>query len=387
MSKILSHHLNIVSGAESSFLDIIKDKGYEINFLSENCFTVKFNNLFLTAFPNGDIKFSSIECNAHEKFYILDKECEIFLNESIKRKYAKNYELIINNNKLQILLNLKVITPSFLPFGKYNSYSNTIEYVTLHETIKITNSKTLIYFCVYGDEKYYECFFLALTSLIQKGKYEGDVLIKTDNPDKVKNYCKNFKNNFYISNVIESLGIFNRYVLDEPYLSNYSKIIYFDSDILTTNPIEYFLKNIDKEKSDFLIYKEFPKSYEAECINRGSPWFGLDLLKNVHSIKEHHVLNSGFFIINNLDAIKPVFKKVLDYRYFEDIYGDQPFLNLALYNLDIIIKKLEYDDEISFCRSYVEAISNIDKTLIHFNSGVGNLSKLELMNKVWEKLI
>lgn len=96
--------------------------------------------------------------------------------------------------------------------------------------------------------------------------------------------------------------------------------------------------------------------------------------------------NSGFFIINNLHVIKPIFDRVIEYRQFETNTGDQPFLNLALYNSKIDIRGIEKNDGLSFSRSMTQSFNALDEIWVHFNSGVGNLSKLKLMESFYRKL-
>ena len=144
--------------------------------------------------------------------------------------------------------------------------------------------KQIIYFCIYGKDEYYQCFELALESLIMLGGYTGDILIKTDNETKVRSISKKYSNRFYFSNIDEKLGIFNRYWLHEEILKNYDSIAYLDCDILTIDLVDKVLYSF-QEKGDFLAYIEADnKTYIKEHANRYS-WWGANYLTYNGTIK------------------------------------------------------------------------------------------------------
>lgn len=77
----------------------------------------------------------------------------------------------------------------------------------------------------------------------------------------------------------------------------------------------------------------------------------------------------------------------MDYHIFEGYCGDQPFMNLALYNEhNINIIPLKRGDGLDFSKSHEQTMLHIEKTLIHFNSGVGNESKLYLMQEAFNTI-
>lgn len=376
---LYSHHLNILGNIYNQLWDFLEDTNYKLEIISENCFSIKNEEKYLTAFPNGRLDFYAEKCRDWEKFYILDFDALKFIKNIIKQNdFIDDYQLTIHKNKLHVQLGYDIITPSFFLSGFFSSTNNFSEYTTLQKTTRILKIKPLIYFCIYGNDEYYQCFDLAIKSLIEFGDYKGDILIKTDNVEKTKSYLSHYNNNFFYSDYDKKLGIFNRYLLNENILENYSSILYLDSDILTINPISKTIQDFSK-KFDFYIYSEFTEDEKDNYIKIKSPWFGLDLISDFSNIKNPHVLNSGFFMINNLEKIKPVFEKVINFKKFESKYGDQPFLNLALYNSQLQINKIENDNILSFSRSKFELYNNLDKVFIHYNSGVGNISKLDLI--------
>lgn len=220
------------------------------------------------------------------------------------------------------------------------------------------------------------------------GGYTGDILIKTDNETKVRSISKKYSNRFYFSNIDEKLGIFNRYWLHEEILKNYDSIAYLDCDILTIDLVDKVLYSF-QEKGDFLAYIEADnKTYIKEHANRYS-WWGANYLTYNGTIKldDYFMYNSGFFIINNLDMVLPVFQRVIEYRQFETNTGDQPWLNLALYNSNLNIYGIPKNYKLSFSRSMVQSHEALDQVWIHFNSGVGNISKLNLMQSFFRRLL
>lgn len=395
MVTIYTHHLYTLSDSDN-FLKSLSE--YEISFFSENCFSVKNSDgLYLTAFPDEKIEFHAKKCSTWEKFYILDEEALFFIQESIAHSFKDNHNSIIKSykpfldkDKLHILLGSNVFTPSFIPPAQFIRSNNLLKYITLHNTITTSKSNPLIYFCIYGKDEYYECFYLALKSLISKGEYYGDILVKTDNIDKVKNFTKQFSNKFYYSEINKNLGIFNRYWLHEDCLSQYSSIIYFDSDILTIKNINNLLTNLSTEELvsftdgnqniDSVIDRFMKNTYSA------AEWYGLQYLDKNKILQYNQILilNSGLYAINNLYKVKPIFDKIIQYKFLEDGHGDQPFFNLALYNSNITVKTLNEFNELIFSRSSYQSLSNLDKIVIHYNSGVGNISKLKLMQETWE---
>lgn len=401
-TKIYSHHLyevTIINDEETPnvFDFITKSKDITFTFHSENCFSVQNkNNVYLTAFINGEVRFHATQCSTWEKFYILDSDCQKFINHSIDEKYKDargniiiKSELFIENNRLLVTLGATIITPSYFPLGKFEKINNSIKYKTFNKCTILNQKRKLIYFCIYGSDIYYDCFQLSLKSLIKFDQYTGDILIKTDNIEKCHKITGEFNNRFYYSQIDSSLGIFNRYSLQEDFLYNYDSIIYLDCDILTINDANIFLNKFS-EDADFMAYiEENNKDYHKDDANNLFwHWWGINYIKHCQEIKTENYLmyNSGFFVINNLQSVKPIFSKIIDYRQFETYTGDQPFLNLALYNSKIDIKGIERNDALSFSRSMGQSYNALSKVWIHFNSGVGNLSKAQLMTSFYSKL-
>lgn len=363
---------------------------HQVIFHNENTFSVKNKEgLYLTTFDTGEVKFNATECGYQEKFYILDDECELLLG-FIKNELNSSYNLLLGDGKLHFLSDNKLITPSFVPRASFKRGKWFAEYKTITEKTRFQINKPLIYFCIYGKDEFYECFELALRSLIEKGNYKGDILVKAENLDKVKAFCKKFDNHFIFSEFNKKLGMFNRYWLHEEGVEEYSSLIYFDSDILTTKDISSTLELlqqadicsfVDGDYSDDQIFRHFNDEMTLETHK----WYGLEYItkEQFNQSKEYYVLNSGLFSINNFEKLKPFLDKVIQYKLLEHKNGDQPAFNLALYNSDVELKTLNNEGVLGFSHSIYESFKNIDKVLIHYNTSVGDMSKIDLMKKTW----
>lgn len=149
-----------------------------------------------------------------------------------------------------VSLGATLFVPSYIPAPVITNTHSGIAYTANDNTLILNKKSTLVYFCIYGKQEYYDCFELAVKSLIELGGYQGGLLIKTDDIDKVKGLMGKFDNLCHHSLIDESLGIFNRYWLYEDVLADYDAIIYLDSDILTVNPANRLFMSLLK-KLDF----------------------------------------------------------------------------------------------------------------------------------------
>lgn len=392
--QIYSYHLynvNYIQNLEMTFQDLLCGRGYDIEFISENCFVVRNEDkLYLTAFPSGEVKFFAKEVRTWERFYIIDKHTLKLIDELLTQKNYKDkrgneiqeYNLFLDLNRLHISLGATTVTPSFMPAGKLNINQYIASYQTLEKTTYFSKQKILIYFCIYGKDEYYQMFELSLKSLIEIGEYTGDILIKTDDMDKVKNIISKISgsNNFYISKWKEKLEIFNRFDLCENILDKYTTIVYFDSDILVINPLTPDFWN-------YIIQGDISTYIELEGIDfndENMDWFALPHLQFVKNISNFYTFNSGFFAINNLEKVRESFDNIINYRVFErKKFGDQPYFNMSLYNANLDVKALKRDRYLSFSRSIQENFRHINNILLHYNGGVGRVEKLDLMKHAY----
>lgn len=388
-----------LSDVTSNLIKFIKNRDYQLIFLNENSFAIKNkDNLFLTAFPNGVITFFNKNCELLERFYIIDNVTLEVMNKIVKNKtyvdsknrIIKQVKLTTFKNKLKVLLGNYVLTPSFLPPASVEYNKQQIVYKSLEETLYLNtkDAKRIIYFCVYGNEKYYSMFEMALNSLVKFGKYSGDILIKADDHLMVNDILSrnHIENKIYLSQFKEELGLFNRYDLHEDFLKKYDSIVYLDSDVLTISPLtEEFWNCISQ--GDISIYSELT---DQKIIHTSTyKWFGFKHIVDNSNFEKFNLFNSGFFSINCLDKLRVAFQNILDYRIFCREYGDQPFFNMVFYNNDIKVSSLLPNCHLGFARCEFEFYKSLNEEniFVHYNSGVGNLSKLELIKSGYKYLL
>lgn len=402
---IYTHHLYKISANNNKFIvsnenefSLVfnlcnKNPIYEIIFLNSQSFAIlnKFKNKYLSAYSNGSLEFQASDIGYLEIFYILPKN-ELFLIESLIHKYKDiEGEIItkctanIENGVFLIKAGNSIIKPSFLPLSTISVFDEKLEYRKFDEVITFSKNRELIYYCVYGKDEYYECLKLSILSLINFGKYSGDILIKCDNPDKIMNLFSNIKNRIIIKEIDAEKGIFNRYIFEDDFYK-YDRINYIDADILIINPYINFSRSL--ENADFFAFSENPLENKENFIEEKLIWFGVNYFKsaNIQS-KNPYILNSGFFIINNFEKCKYLFNRIMQYRYLESDYGDQPFFNLALYNCDLNLHIFERGNYLEFTNKKSTIYENLHQIFIHYNSGVGGLSKLDLMLENYNYLI
>src|ERR1700730_7627081 len=81
---------------------------------------------------------------------------------------------------------------------------------------EVSNFNPLIYYCVHGDESYYDCLRISLSSLQKFGHFSGALGIASDRPpDQVIDYIPDgLRTNVIFSAASAERGWFNRYYLD-----------------------------------------------------------------------------------------------------------------------------------------------------------------------------
>lgn len=397
--------------SDKDFLVYYQDKGNYFEFLSENCFAIRNKqNQYLMARPNGTYAFVSEKIGNWEQFYVLDKQILDFAQKAIRKGYHDSfgkkiidYRLIFQGRHLHIALGSSIIAPSFMPAANIIECENSIQYNSPYQSLRLSKQRRLIYFSVYGESKqYYDMLDIAIDSLIRQGHYHGDILIKTDHIHHARALSKKYPNRFYFSEIKPELNIYNRYDLHEPLLQNYDSVIYMDTDILTVSDINIFfnrfsngdlvameevspdwlnetIREIRKEKND-----DIRESKTQELLVKHG-WWGSNLIPYYLNRQDFHLLNSGFFIINDLKKVKPIFNRVIQRRFFDGKYQDQALFNVALYNSQLNIVSIPKNKELILSSSEHSVFSQINGAtiMIHFNCGVGQSTKLALMQAVY----
>jgi hypothetical protein len=227
-----------------------------------------------------------------------------------------------------------------------------------------------IFCCVFNQEKYVEMFFLLLESIFIYGNLDDNtnVLVYTStsfmNIIKKSHLFNDEKIKFEINDTYDNIDKACKARLDLfklSSISNYSKILYLDTDILIKDNIN---KVFDICKEDILYVLE-----EGEIYCHSDHW-GKTLFGNeVINYKDKTAFTSGILLFNNCEKIRFLF-----YKINEDIFKrpynfscyDQPYIvyNAFKYNLynNKILKSLVVNND-----------NNIhsDKVIHHFPGGPG----------------
>jgi predicted O-methyltransferase YrrM len=92
----------------------------------------------------------------------------------------------------------------------------------------------LIYYCVYGDESFYQCLHTSLSSLAKYGCYSGTVGVASDRPahELAKFIPEAFHHRLIVSDASRERGWFNQYYLEHRLYEEYQPILYCDADVI-----------------------------------------------------------------------------------------------------------------------------------------------------------
>jgi len=222
-----------------------------------------------------------------------------------------------------------------------------------------------IFVCVFNQEKYVDMLYLLLESIFIYGNLDDNtkILVYTSTP--FMNMIKNshlfndekiiFEINDNYDNIDKAckarLDLFNLHSI-----TNYSKILYLDTDILVKDDIN---KVFEVCKDDVLYVLE-----EGE-IDSETDWWGKSLFGDeINNYNDKTAFSSGIILFNNCDRIKELFNKInqdIRNRPYCSSFHDQPYIiyNSFKYNLYDIkaLKSLVVNNDMNI---------HSDKVIHHF---------------------
>jgi predicted O-methyltransferase YrrM len=222
-----------------------------------------------------------------------------------------------------------------------------------------------IFVCVFNQEKYVDMLYLLLESIFIYGNLDDNtkILVYTSTP--FMNMIKNshlfndekiiFEINDNYDNIDKAckarLDLFNLHSI-----TNYSKILYLDTDILVKDDIN---KVFELCKDDVLYVLE-----EGE-IDSETDWWGKSLFGDeINNYNDKTAFSSGIILFNNCDRIKELFNKInedIRNRPYCSSFHDQPYIiyNSFKYNLYDIkaLKSLVVNNDMNI---------HSDKVIHHF---------------------
>lgn len=238
--------------------------------------------------------------------------------------------------------------------------------------------KTLIYSCVFFNEKYINLIYLLLKSYKLFGNSPDDVdyliichtvfqkkiqTIFEDLNIRGKTWCQDLKTMF-------EAGYSRLKIFDYPNINLYNKILYLDCDILITNSINNIL--------DFQLEN---KLYALEEGHTNHHFWGGQFFDNNPNCS---AFTSGILLFNNDIIIKDLFSRILLHINNHIISKlpipgclDQPFI---VYHA--VINNLYNNQKlINIVINNPNDFNN--QTISHFPGGPGNyVSKIEKMNNI-----
>ncbi len=227
-----------------------------------------------------------------------------------------------------------------------------------------------IFCCVFNQEKYIDMFFLLLESIFIYGNLDDNtnILVYTSTlfMDIIKQshlFCDK-KIKFEINDTYNTVDSACKSRLDLfkfSSISNYSKILYLDTDIIVKKNINTVFNVCEKD----ILY-----ALEEGDINCDTDFWGKTLFGDeIHYFSDKVAFTSGILLFNNCEKIQDLFNKInediVKRPYFFACY-DQPYIiyNAFKYNL--------YDNKV--LKSLVVGGNNnihSDKVIHHFPGGPG----------------
>jgi hypothetical protein len=204
----------------------------------------------------------------------------------------------------------------------------------------------LICTVVYGTDTHYACLNLLLQSLVDFGKYNGQVAIFCDrSSDCISRYLPDRARSQILHVPLRDVGLTGRYSIADHDLHQYSPIMYLDNDIVINNDIMVPLSAIAIKggisvttEAEFYTELSSCKISEISDVRRVGNWFGLEMCRIDPSCSEDllPMANSGIMGFRDHDTFRLISGLVRDlYRHpiHSDVakyFTDQPFLNYAL---------------------------------------------------------
>jgi hypothetical protein len=259
----------------------------------------------------------------------------------------------------------------------------------------------LVYYCVYGDDSFYECLRLSLVSLEKYGSFGGAVGVACDRPHELAKYIpETFHHRLIVTEASKQRGWFNQYYLDHGRYDAYQPILYCDVDVIFDASITDLLIDLllcgkvccATEGNAYPGLREAPPRLWDEYAGN---FFGRYLYDSDPEFYDARPLpgNAGVVGFDNRARVQKVNDLVLTIasRQSSDrlrIFSDQPILNYVLHktglgNFDVVDR---------YCR-LTRAVEDVPPTgrrgIAHFHLASGAedaLPKISVMRSYLNEL-
>jgi hypothetical protein len=203
----------------------------------------------------------------------------------------------------------------------------------------------LIYFCVYGQEAYYECLQLSLRSLAEHGTFYGTIGVACDRScdDLIKHIPETFRDRLIVSEASADRGWFNRYCLDHGLYDTFQPILYCDIDVV-------FDADITDLLIDIIVQGQVCCAFENDSRVHGPPrqwdeignYFGKYLYMSDPGLIDAQVSlgNSGVIGFDNTGRVRVVnelVRMIASRQSAERLssHTDQPILDYVLHKTEL----------------------------------------------------
>lgn len=206
--------------------------------------------------------------------------------------------------------------------------------------------RPLVYTVVFGDDTYFECLKIMLTSLLEIGSFYGNIAVISDRKyDEIIAYVPHQYRSRIHYLFSPSADMSQRYAIDAHFFDDYSPILYLDTDIVIDAEIEPILKSIADVNgvcvtTETATYPELASSKIADVIDsrRIGNWFGLELCRADPECAQKFLpcANSGIIGYKDAAFFRPLGEQIA--TLYQDVanrelirwFGDQPILNYVL---------------------------------------------------------
>ncbi|MEI6728396.1 MAG: glycosyltransferase [bacterium] len=146
-------------------------------------------------------------------------------------------------------------------------------------------SKQVVYYTAFGSNPYYQNAKISIQSLIELGKFNGDIVVFSDKPFEYFGVINILIQPDHFSKIFEL-----RYIAGQYFdFSKYDKIMYLDTDILVVRPINPLFEN----GLDFIYFEEPDYYFLTGSIS--SIFF--DWKTRLTKIYKHSI-NAGQFVVS-----------------------------------------------------------------------------------------
>tara|TARA_B100000686_G_C16792560_1_gene979821 strand:- start:2028 stop:3641 length:1614 start_codon:yes stop_codon:yes gene_type:complete len=282
--------------------------------------------------------------------------------------------------------------------------------------------KTIIYSCVFFDEKYINLINLLLKSYKLFGNSSDDVdYLIICNPNFQKKIQAIF-DNLNISGKIWCIDLKTKFeagysrvkIFDYPDINLYNKILYLDCDILVTNSI-YKILDFQLENKLYALKESYHRHHhhqlftdeEYELLDKNSAFSSGTLLFNNHKVIKDLFSQILLHIHNHIASMLPI-PDCLDQPFIvyhavkNNLYNNQKLINIVINNPNNFNNETishfpggpgEYKSKIlkmsNFMKNVMFNLKNESKQkyIIQVGAHIGNTSNDKLFNNIDQNII